>query len=135
MTPVRRGRSVTLVLLTTLLALLALGLWVMLEAAPSLPLRVSIDGEPVVDGLVLASMSGGEKLATVAALLLALLTVMLVVPLALMMALGIALLVLLMTLGLPLVALLVVAAALLSPLLLIGWLLWRAMRPSPTIPA
>ena len=131
----RAGRTATWILVAAAVVALAAALWTAIDALPALPVNVVIDGETVFSGIDLQALSFGERLLAVGALLVALLTVLLVVPLALLIALGVVLMTLMVVIGAPLLALLAVAALLLSPLLLLGWLLWRALRPSPTIPA
>ena len=134
-TPARRptGRAVTLLLATILIATLATALWVAIGAVDHTPVHIHIDGEEVVSGLDLAALPTGERVLLVAGLLVALLAAFVVIPIALLMALLGVILGVLAVVGLPLLAVLAVAALLLSPLALIVWLLWLALRPAPNI--
>ena len=134
--PARRRRwPLALALLALLVAGVLAFAWHSVEALGTLPVNIVIDGESVAEGVDLAGLALPEKLALVAAIALALLIVLVVLPVALLTGLASVLLVLLMVVGLPLMAALAVLALVLSPLLLVVWLLWRLLRPSPTIPA
>jgi hypothetical protein len=91
------------------------------------PLHVSINGEDVFTGFDFDHLSTASKLALAGGLVLALLAAIVIVPIALLMLLSVFLLIALTLLGLPLIAMLTMLALLMSPLLLIGWLLWRAL--------
>ncbi len=93
----------------------------------SSPVQVSINGEDVFTGFDLDRFSTAHKLALAGGLVLALLAAMVIVPIALLMVLSVFLLIALTLLGLPLIAVLTVLTLLLSPLILAGWLLWRAL--------
>ncbi|MBI3157072.1 MAG: hypothetical protein HYZ20_16960 [Burkholderiales bacterium] len=131
--PTPRRRRLALVLPT--LALLAAGallaLWLAIDAIGTIPVSVTIDGQEMLRDLDLAALHPGHKFALAAALLVLGLTLLVAVPLALLLSAGAALVVVL----LPLAATLLALAIALSPLALLGWLLWRATRRSPSIGA
>lgn len=118
---------------TTLLVLLALGLLVIValalavNALPSAPLHVSIDGQPVWDSMGMAQMPPAHKVVLAGVVLMALLAAMVVLPVALLLgALALAAVVL-SVVALPLLIVALVLAVVLSPLWLLLWLLWRAV--------
>lgn len=127
----RRRARWALLALALLLVLAAVGAWQALDALGDVPLHISVDGETVVDGWQLGALDGGARLALVIGVALAMLAVLMLVPLLAIAALLSAL----ATVALTLLALLGVLALLVSPLLLIGWLVWRTLRRSPTMPA
>ena len=118
---------------TTLLVLMALGLLVVValalavNALPATPLHVSIDGQPVWDGMGMAQMPPAHKAVLAGVILMALLAAMVVLPVALLLgALALAAVVL-SVVALPLLIVALVLAVVLSPLWLLLWLLWRAV--------
>mgnify|MGYP000855969181 FL=1 len=118
---------------TAFLTLMALGLLVVValalavNALPSTPLHVSIDGQPVWDGMGLGQMPPAHKVVLAGVILMALLAAMVVLPVALLLgALALAAVVL-SVVALPLLIVALVLAVVLSPLLLLVWLLWRAV--------
>lgn len=127
--PQPRRRRWPLVLLT--LAVLAAGtlalLWQAIGSAGVLPLSLSVDGEEVLRDLDLSALEPAQQLALALGLLLLVLTLAVAVPLAVLITVGAALLLALLPLAAALAALALVA----SPLVLLGWLLWRALRRSP----
>ena len=118
---------------TTLLVLMALGLLVVValalavNALPSTPMHVSIDGQPVWDSMGMGQMPPAHKVVLAAVIACALLLAIVLVPVALVMSLGLLLLIVLLAVGLPLLAAGAVLALVLSPLLLAGWLLWALL--------
>ncbi|HSN32145.1 MAG TPA: hypothetical protein VLU41_05635 [Ideonella sp.] len=129
------GRSriawrVALVLLALLaVAAATLGtLWVIV-APDALP-TIIVNGREIVPG------AHAGWLGATLAVLVALVVLIVVVPLALLLATALPLLAVLLGLGLGAAALVLVVALALSPLLLVGWLVWRATRarPDATIP-
>jgi len=92
------------------------------------PMSIVIDGEDISGSF--DSLSGDQQATVALAVLLGLLVALVVVPLTLLLvALFVAVMVL-FALGLPLLAVTAVAALLLSPLVLLGLLVWWALRPS-----
>ncbi|MCL4737749.1 MAG: hypothetical protein KJZ81_06040 [Burkholderiaceae bacterium] len=129
--PTSRRRRWPLVLVT--LAVLAAGTLVLLgqaiDSVGVLPLSLRVDGEEVLHDLDLSALEPAQRLALASGLLLVVLTLAVAVPLAVLITVGAALLLAL----LPLAAVAAAIALVLSPLALIAWLLWRALRPSPTM--
>jgi hypothetical protein len=129
-------------LLLALLLLAALGIfaaaWVTMLESPQSLIQVVVNGEeiqfkpsgplPPAHQVVLAGIGGLLALSTVAVVLVAL-------PLALLVLTAVLVLVLMAGLGLPLVAVVAGLALLLSPLWLLGWALWRTVRPARSMPA
>lgn len=129
--PRRRHRwTLALLILAVIAASLVAALWTAVDALGVLPVNVAIDGEPVLSGIDLAALPPEHKLLLAAGLAFLLLALLIVLPLALCTALLGMLLAALAVVGLPLLAALAAAALALSPVLLVGWLLWRALRPS-----
>jgi hypothetical protein len=99
-------------------------------------LDITVNGAPLLSGLDLAGLPDGYRLALAFALAGVALSALLVVGAALV---AVALLLvpaLLLAVALPLLAGAVAALAVFSPLLLLAWLLWHALRPaSPTMRA
>jgi hypothetical protein len=113
------------VALAFFLAVLALGLgWVE-------PVRVFVDGEQVYGGPHLDAMSAGELFALSLAAMLALLVMLVVVPVAVVVAVvAVAMslvLAVVVGLGLPLLIVALLVGLLLSPLILLGWLLIKLL--------
>ena len=96
------------------------------------PVRVWVDGEQVWGEPHGDSLSFGESIALVGGLVLALLVTLVVVPLTLAVCLAAAalaiVLALVLGLGLPVLILLGLGALLLSPLILLGWLVVKMLR-------
>ena len=126
----RRWRGLMgLTLLSLVLTALAL-LWLLGDAS-SVPVEVTVDGVPLVGGLELAAWPAAHKLAIAGVVALALLAALLSAAVALVVVAAVLVPVLLLTVGLPLLLVGVVMLALLWPLVLLGWLLWRAAKPRP----
>jgi hypothetical protein len=129
--PTPRRRRWPLVLAT--LAVLAAGTLVLLghaiDSVGVLPLSLTVDGEEVLHDLDLSALEPAQRLALALVLLGLALTLAVAVPLAVLITVGAALLLAL----LPLTAVLAAIALVLSPLVLLVVLLWRALRPSPTM--
>jgi hypothetical protein len=138
--PRRKGRWLRnlLWLWLALCAVALLAAFTLLGNVQTAPLEITINGTPMVTDLDLAGAPAAHKvmlaLAVAAALLLALL-----LTVASLMAVAVVLVpVLLLAVALPVLVGGVVLLALLSPLLLLAWLMWRAAKRSPrstTIPA
>lgn len=133
----RRSRAwgTLAVVFLLLFALAMLALVSGMNAIDHAPIQVSINGQPWVGGLELASLPPAHKALVACLIAVAVLAALVIVPLALLVAVLAVVLVLVAAIGLPLLALVLLMALVLSPLLLLGWLLWRAVRPaSPTMP-
>ena len=89
------------------------------------PVHVIIDGEEIVHGFDLASLPPAHKVVFAAVVVVALLSAMVIVPLALVFGLAAILGLVLLIVGIPLVAVLSGLLLLLSPFVLMGWLLWK----------
>lgn len=92
------------------------------------PMSIVIDGEDISGSF--DSLSGDQQATVALAVLLGLLVALVVVPLTLLLVALFLAVVVLFALGLPLLAVTAVAALLLSPLVLLGLLVWWALRPS-----
>ncbi len=118
-----------------LLVLLGLALTLLLAASllihqlpgGGLPVHINVNGWEMTPSLGMQQMPAERQVALVAALLGVLLLVMLIVPVAVLLVLGVLLLVILLAVGLPLVLVLGVMTLLVSPLLLLVWLLWKLL--------
>jgi hypothetical protein len=118
--PSRIGLLLALALAATIALALMINDWV-----TPIPFSVHIGGEPVWNGQEFANLPPGYKVMLAGFTLLALLAVVLLLPVALMfMFLWIGLL-LLLAMGLPLLLVGGIALLLLSPVLLLGWLVWK----------
>jgi hypothetical protein len=117
-----------------LLAVLALASWATwrwVDRGLPLPLDISINGESVLDDThEIATLPATDKLALAGGLALAAVLVPLALAVALAGVLLALLLVLLLAVALPLLLGSMVLLVALSPLLALGWLLWRAVRPA-----
>jgi hypothetical protein len=126
--------STELYVAATAVAGLAAGLWPWLyEHPPRLPVAVLVNGHDLGSWLdelflTLQALEFGHRLGLAAGLALGLLALALLLPLALLCLLAGALLLLLVGLGLPLLLGAAGMLLVLSPLLLLGWLLLRATR-------
>jgi hypothetical protein len=124
--PARRRWPIALALMAlAVLAAIALA-WNLVDAIDVVPVSLTVDGERVLDGLDLAALPPAHRFALVALVVFAALTLLLAVPIALLLL----LLALALVLLLPLTVALAALALVLSPLWLLGWLAWRALRPS-----
>jgi hypothetical protein len=103
----------------------------LLDLAGHEPVRIFIDGEQVYGGPDFGQMSFGELLALSLAAVLALLVTLVIVPVAVaaaVVAMAIAVvLAVVLGLGLPLLIVALVVGLLLSPLILLGWLLFKLL--------
>lgn len=122
------------VLLLCLLGLV-LGALALLQLLDGTPVQLSINGHTLAEPLALEPWSGGHWVWAVLGVAVALLAVLVVVPLALVLAALGVVVGLVFGLGLPLLIVALLAAVALSPLALLGWLIWRAARPSPRVAA
>ncbi|MBP6251161.1 MAG: hypothetical protein KA387_00305 [Rubrivivax sp.] len=111
-----------------LLAGAALALaWIGISALHPLPFSVVVDGERVFEGIDLGSMDPALKLLLAALFAFVLLAALIIVPVALLLTLLGLLVAALAIVGLPLLVACVLLAALLSPLWLILWLLFKLL--------
>jgi hypothetical protein len=127
----RRGRWLHRVVWVVLasLALSVLTLLSVLGDVLPAPLDITINGTSVASGLDLAVLPAAHKLALAVVVAVALLAA-LVLALAVLVVTAVALVpVLLLAVGLPVLVAGVVLLALFSPLVLLAWVLWRALRP------
>jgi len=123
MSPVWSRRLLVLMAVSLLLAMGIAGLAMNMEFG--VPLNVTIDGEEVVRGFDLTALPPAHKVVLAGVVMIALLSALVIVPLALVFAMAAVLGVVLLVVGVPLVAALAGVALLLSPLILLGWLLWK----------
>ena len=120
---------------TALWLLLALGVLVLVAAFTTLdqldaaPLLVSVNGAPVTD-LDLAALPPAHKLVLAVGLALVLLVALFVALGGVVVALIALVPIVLLAVALPLLIGALLVALLLSPLALLVWLLWRALRPA-----
>jgi hypothetical protein len=133
-----RGLGVTVLLL----ALATLGAfaaaWATLGDTPETVIHLTVNGQelhlspegdlPPAHAVVLAGLGTVLGLASLVA-------VMVLVPLAVVLLAAAVAVAVLAGMGLPLLLLVAPGALLLSPILLLGWLLWRALRPPRSIGA
>lgn len=133
------GRSLFPVLLVLLLlsaVALYIGLDRGLEAVGDTPLRLIVDGEEIVDGLRLGTLSGGEKLMAVLVLLAVGLALALLLPMLVLFVLAVVAFALMLGLGLPMLVVAAVLLCIASPVLLLvlmfAWMLKKAARPRPS---
>jgi hypothetical protein len=100
------------------------------------PIHVMVNDVDVLSETLLAQMNPVVQLLSVLALAAALLLAMVIVPMVLLLVMGgVALAVLAalsFSIGLPLLVVFGVLALLMSPLLLLGWLVWRLVRGRAT---
>jgi hypothetical protein len=95
------------------------------------PVEITINGASVASGLDLATWSIAPKLALAVVTALTALIALLLGVAALVVVATVLVPVLLLTVGLPVLAGCVVLLALLSPVVLLAWALWRAIKPAP----
>jgi len=113
-----------------LFALGVLALWIaftLLDSVNPAPVHVSVNGTPLLADFDLAAMQPVYKLVLA-------IGIAIVLMVALVIAVGTVVVALVAVVPIVAFALLVpllVGAVLLSPLVLLGWLLWRAVRPAP----
>jgi hypothetical protein len=128
----RRGRWLRCLLwvMLVLLALSVLTAFSVLGDGWSMPLDINVNGTPLASGLDLAALPAVHKVAVAAVVAVAMLVALLVALAALVVVAVVLVPVLLLTVGLPVLVAGVVLLALFSPLLLLAWCLWRALKPS-----
>jgi hypothetical protein len=128
-----QGRSwrTALWLLLALVALIALGAWQAFEHLEPAPVQVHVDGASLVADLNLAALPPAHKVMLALGLALAVLVVLFVAMGGIAVALVAVVPIVLVSVALPLVLVTALLLVLLSPLWLLAWLLWRAVRPAP----
>lgn len=114
-------------MLAALGAVLLLGLAWLAQGLGSLtaPVHVQVDGNPVFSGWDGGDMPPAHRVVLAAVIFFGALAALVIVPIALVVGLALTLLILLAVIGLPLVLLLAGVGLLLSPLLLLLWILWK----------
>lgn len=131
--PIRRGPGplmFTLAVLGLVVVLAALALHDGLAQWQWPPMSIVIDGDDISGSFGFDTLTGDQQATMALAVLLALVVALVVVPLTLLLVALFVAVVVLFALGLPLLAVTAVAALLLSPLLLLGLLVWWALRAS-----
>jgi hypothetical protein len=117
-------------LLLALCLLVALGAFEAVEHFEPALLQVSVDGTPFVTDLDLAALPPAHKVMLALGLALVLFVALFVVMGGIALTLVMLVPVVLLAVVLPLVVAGAVLLVLLSPLALLAWLLWRAVRPA-----
>ena len=95
------------------------------------PVEISVNGSDWVTDLDLAALPPAHKVLLAIGLAVALLASLVVASVGIVVALVALIPILLLSIALPVLIGGLLAALLLSPLLLLAWLLWRAVRPAP----
>jgi hypothetical protein len=137
----RRGRgwriALWLLLALSVLVLAAAFTWV--DEIDTTPVEVLLNGTPLMADVDLAAMPAARKVVLALCIAIALLAALVVTVGSVVVALAAVVPIVLLAIALPLLAVGVVLLVLLSPFVLLGWLLWRALRPAParstTMPA
>lgn len=128
----RPGLRIGAAMLLLLVAATVIGMVATFNALSSLegswPLRIVVDGEPVVDGLQFGPLPPAHQVALAAIVVLGLLAALVIVPVALICLVAAVMAVVLAILGVPVLAAAAVVLLLLSPLLLLAW--WVIKRLS-----
>lgn len=130
---VSRRRRWPLVLLAVIAAIglpmLALVAWA-LAGIVDAPISVTVNGIEQWPPMALGSLPPAHKVVLLIGLALAALALVVLVPVALLLGLGAALIGIVFGVGLPVLVALAALALLMSPLILLGWGLWRLLRPA-----
>ena len=127
-TATRRSRWPLVLATMVVLALGAVLLaWSAISAVNPIPMSVTVDGERVLNGLDLAALPPAHKLLLAALMGFLMLAALVVVPMALLLSLVCLLVAAVAIVGMPLLLAFAVLALVLSPLWLIGWLIWKAV--------
>jgi hypothetical protein len=125
-----RGWRTALWLLLALCLLVALGAFEAVEHLEPGLLQVSVDGAPFVTDLDLAALPPAHKVVLALGLALVLFVALFVAMGGLALTLVMLVPIVLLAVVLPLIVVGAVLLVLLSPLALLAWLLWRAVRPA-----
>ncbi|HSB23509.1 MAG TPA: hypothetical protein VLE94_10410 [Burkholderiaceae bacterium] len=136
--PRRRARwlRVALALLLAFLVVCLSMLLGWLGGAQGAPLEITVNGTPLISGADLARLPEGYRFVLAFALAVVTLFALLAAGATLIAAVLLLVPALLLTVALPVLLGTLAALVVLSPLLLLGWLLWRAARPgSPRMQA
>jgi hypothetical protein len=123
--------------LWVVLALCLLALWgalTLIHGLSTAPLQLSVNGESLVTDLNLAALEPLHKVGLVIGLAVVLLVVLMVAFGSVLLTLVALVPIVLLSVALPVVVVGVLLLVLLSPLWLLAWLLWRAVRPAPRSP-
>lgn len=124
--PQRRSRWPMWLLLTLLLAVaLVIGGLLAIGHVDLAPVSIVVDGEEVLNQWQIAEMPPAHRVLLAGVMLLALLAALVIVPVALLVGVAALAVLLVVLVGIPLVAVAFVVALLCSPLLLLGWLVWK----------
>ena len=126
--PLRKGRwwRGTLWLLLAFGVFALWGAFLLLDSVNPAPVHVSVNGTPLLADFDLAAMQPVYRLVLALGIAIALLVALVVAVGAVVVALVAVVPIVLFAFLVPLL----VGAVLLSPLALLGWLLWRAVRPA-----
>ena len=118
-------------LLALALAVIAIGTlfaaWNLLQGVNPMPIHVLIDGDEVVHGFDMASLPPAHKVVGALVIGVLMLAAIVIVPMALILVAMCVVAVVAVVIGLPLLAVTAVLAILLSPIWLLGWLVWKAL--------
>jgi hypothetical protein len=127
MTHTRRALRVLALLLLLAVAVSA-AVWQGLQSLDLNHVRVIVDGDEVLHGAALGSLSPGEHMLAVVAIAGVGFALLVAVPVLLLVVAIMVLPILLLALGLPLVLVLAIGALLMAPLALVGLLCWWLLR-------
>jgi hypothetical protein len=126
-THTRRALRV-LALLFVLALAAAAAVWQGLQSLDMDHVRVIVDGDEMLHGAALGSLSPGQHVLAVVAIAGVCFALLVAVPVLLLTAAIVVLPILLLALGLPLVVVLAIGALLMTPLALVGLLCWWLIR-------
>jgi len=112
--------------------LLALwGAFTLIDSVNPAALQVTLNGTPMVSDLDLGAMQPLHKLVLATGIAIALLVALVVAIGGVLVALTVLVPIVLFAVLVPLLATAALLLVLLSPLALLGWAMWRALRPAP----
>jgi len=131
--PGTRGRWLRWVLWSALalMVLASIVLFTFVDDLGVAPLDITINGTSLATGLDVAALPAAHKLALAVLVALAMLSALLLALAAIVLVLVALVPVLLLSVGVPVLVGGVVLLALLSPLIVLAWCLWRMLRPRP----